>query len=215
MQKCALIDEPKFPLPSLMNSVPSSVPLPKTKAPSTTPEAFSFLSLVVTTPPSATAPSPPPAGGYEGHSNTSMAEFFVSPNNSDCTRYPCTHTATSIPSTDTYTPHSNSLCSCHRCSLSPGRKSGTKTQISGLIQTSQPESIPVLPQVPCTLFCIHTLHWMLVDSHIPSHLVVKRVSAHRKPPEVRIWRLRNQSRVGTVPPSTSTPQCPACWARHW
>jgi len=51
--------------------------------------------------------------------------------------------------------------------------------------------------------------------HIPSHLVVKRVSAQRKPPEVRIWRLRNQFRVGTVPPSTSTPQCPVCWARHW
>jgi hypothetical protein len=32
------------------------------------------------------------------------------------------------------------------------------------------------------------------------------------PPEVRIWRLRNQSRVGTFPPSPSTPHCPACWA---
>ena len=31
-----------------------------------------------------------------------------------------------------------------------------------------------------------------------------------KAPEVRIWTLRNQSRVGTVPPSTSTPHCPAC-----
>jgi hypothetical protein len=51
--------------------------------------------------------------------------------------------------------------------------------------------------------------------HIPPNLVVKRVTAHRKPPEVRIWRLRNQSRVGTVPPSTSTPHCPACWARRW
>src|SRR5713101_6168507 len=28
---------------------------------------------------------------------------------------------------------------------------------------------------------------------------------HRKPPEVRICRLRNQSAVGTRPPSTSTP----------
>ena len=30
-------------------------------------------------------------------------------------------------------------------------------------------------------------------NHIPSDLVVKGVTAHRKPPEVRIWRLRNQS----------------------
>src|SRR5262249_17806213 len=41
-------------------------------------------------------------------------------------------------------------------------------------------------------------------------MVVKRVLTHRKLPEVRIWRLRNQSRVGTVPPATSTPHCPAC-----
>src|SRR5499426_3424418 len=32
----------------------------------------------------------------------------------------------------------------------------------------------------------------------------ERVTAQRKPPEVRICKLRNQSRVGTVPPSTST-----------
>src|SRR5215510_4824367 len=36
------------------------------------------------------------------------------------------------------------------------------------------------------------------------------VSTHRKPPEVRICRLRNQSVVGTRPPSTSTPHWPAC-----
>jgi hypothetical protein len=41
--------------------------------------------------------------------------------------------------------------------------------------------------------------------HTPSDLVVECVMTHRKPPEVRIWRLRNQSRVGTLPPSTSTP----------
>jgi hypothetical protein len=29
--------------------------------------------------------------------------------------------------------------------------------------------------------------------------VVEHVTTHRKPPEVRIWTLRNQSRVGTVP----------------
>ena len=46
--------------------------------------------------------------------------------------------------------------------------------------------------------------------HIPPDLVVKGITAHRKPPDVRICRLRNQSRVGTVPPSTSTPQQPAC-----
>jgi putative transposase len=41
--------------------------------------------------------------------------------------------------------------------------------------------------------------------HIPSDLVVERVITQRKPPEVRICRLRNQSCVGTRPPSTSTP----------
>ena len=50
--------------------------------------------------------------------------------------------------------------------------------------------------------------------HIPSDLVVECGTAHRKPPEVRICRLRNQSAVGTRPPSTSTPHCPACWARR-
>jgi hypothetical protein len=50
--------------------------------------------------------------------------------------------------------------------------------------------------------------------HIPPNLVVERVTAHRKPPEVRICRLRNQSAVGTRPSSTSTPHCPACWARR-
>jgi hypothetical protein len=50
--------------------------------------------------------------------------------------------------------------------------------------------------------------------HIPSNLVVERITAHRKPPEVRIWRLSNQSRVGNRPPSTSTPHCPACLARR-
>src|SRR5215471_17924776 len=45
-------------------------------------------------------------------------------------------------------------------------------------------------------------------------LVVRSITAHRKPPDVRICRLRNQSRVGTVPPSTSTPYWPACWARR-
>src|SRR5262245_46924136 len=51
-------------------------------------------------------------------------------------------------------------------------------------------------------------------NHIPPHYVVEPVIVHRKPPEVRIWRLRNQSCVGTVPPSTSTPHWPACCARR-
>src|SRR5438128_1913374 len=55
------------------------------------------------------------------------------------------------------------------------------------------------------LHCAFTAH---------SDLVVRGITAHRKPPDVRIWRLRNQSRVGTVPPSTSTPHWPACLARR-
>src|SRR2546425_11140134 len=41
--------------------------------------------------------------------------------------------------------------------------------------------------------------------HIPPNYVVECGIAHRKPPEVRICRLRNQSAVGTRPPSTATP----------
>ncbi len=52
------------------------------------------------------------------------------------------------------------------------------------------------------------------NDHIPPNLVVECITAQRKPPEVSIWRFSNQSRVGTVPPSTSTPHCPACWARR-
>jgi hypothetical protein len=51
-------------------------------------------------------------------------------------------------------------------------------------------------------------------SHIPPELVVERVTAHRKPPDVRICTLRNQSLVGKRPPSTSTPYWPACLARR-
>src|SRR5215467_12347173 len=50
--------------------------------------------------------------------------------------------------------------------------------------------------------------------HIPSHYVVEAVTADRKPPEVRICRLRNQSAVGTRPPSTSTPHWLTCRARR-
>jgi hypothetical protein len=48
-------------------------------------------------------------------------------------------------------------------------------------------------------------YWRTERAHIPPDLVVRGIPAHRKPPEVRIWRLRNQSAVGTRPPSTSTP----------
>jgi hypothetical protein len=51
-------------------------------------------------------------------------------------------------------------------------------------------------------------------SHTPPDLVVRGAPTQRNPPDVRICRLRNQSRVGTRPPSTSTPHCPACWARR-
>src|SRR5262249_56435581 len=50
--------------------------------------------------------------------------------------------------------------------------------------------------------------------HIPPNYVVKAATTQRKPPEVRICRLRNQSAVGTRPPSTSTPHWPACMARR-
>src|SRR6266704_2940568 len=60
--------------------------------------------------------------------------------------------------------------------------------------------------LPTFLPCTFTAH---------PDLVVEPVTAHRNPPEVRIWRLSNQSRVGTVPPSTSTPHWPPCWARRW
>src|SRR5712691_8172008 len=46
------------------------------------------------------------------------------------------------------------------------------------------------------LHCAFTAH---------PNLVVGRVTTQRNPPEVRIWRLRNQSAVGNRPPSTSTP----------
>jgi hypothetical protein len=44
--------------------------------------------------------------------------------------------------------------------------------------------------------------------------VMERVITHRKPPDVRMWRLSNQSCVGTFPPSTSTPHWPLCLARR-
>jgi hypothetical protein len=50
--------------------------------------------------------------------------------------------------------------------------------------------------------------------HIPPNYVVEDATAQRKPPEVGICRLRNQSPVGNRPPSTSTPHWPACWARR-
>ena len=54
-----------------------------------------------------------------------------------------------------------------------------------------------------------------LDIHIPPNYVVAAIPAHRKPPDVRICRLSNQSDVGTRPPSTSTPHLPAFRARCW
>ncbi len=65
-----------------------------------------------------------------------------------------------------------------------------------------------------TLITDRCISSLIGNLHIPSDLVVKRVTVHRKPPEVRICRLRHQSAVGTRPPSTSTPHWPACWARR-
>jgi len=50
--------------------------------------------------------------------------------------------------------------------------------------------------------------------HIPSPVVVACMSTHRKPTDVRRWRGSSQSCVGIVPPVTSTPHWPACWARR-
>src|SRR5262245_38863296 len=49
--------------------------------------------------------------------------------------------------------------------------------------------------LPTFLHCACTAH---------PDFVVTGVTAQRNPPEVRIWTLRHPSRVGTVPPSTST-----------
>src|SRR5437867_9267787 len=59
--------------------------------------------------------------------------------------------------------------------------------------------------LPTFLHCACTAH---------PDLVVRGITTQRNPPEVRIWTLRSQSAVGTRPPSTSTPHCPACWARR-
>src|SRR5215831_3250093 len=85
------------------------------------------------------------------------------------------------------------------------------------------EAVPVLGKdlledVPVLRGCCNHAgapSWGSGIFHIPPNLVVRRITTHRKPPDVRICRLRNQSRVGTVPPSTSTPQWPAYCARRW
>jgi hypothetical protein len=46
----------------------------------------------------------------------------------------------------------------------------------------------------CTAGWVHTIN-----------LVVKSISAHRQPPAVRRCRVRNQLRVGPVPPAPATP----------
>ena len=75
---------------------------------------------------------------------------------------------------------------------------------------ARPDGCPLLVSRNCSPFVARQYG----RKHIPPDLVVRGITAHRKPPDVRIWRLSNQSRVGTVPPSTSTPHWPACWARR-
>ena len=89
-----------------------------------------------------------------------------------------------------------------------------QAQYSTRLKTSHAPSpwALLLPPAHCTA-SMETLG-MYSAFHIPLNYVVERVPAQRNPPEVRIWRFRNQSCVGTLPPSTSTPHCPACCARR-
>src|SRR2546425_10977876 len=75
---------------------------------------------------------------------------------------------------------------------------------SATLRSKGSERTCIRSGLPTFLHCACTAH---------PDLVVEPITAHRKPPDVRIRRLRNQSRVGTVPPSTATPHYPACWAR--
>src|SRR2546427_3557620 len=59
--------------------------------------------------------------------------------------------------------------------------------------------------LPTFLHCAFTAH--------PNY-VVEDATAQRKPPEVRVCRLRSQSAVGNRPSSASTPHGPACVARR-
>jgi hypothetical protein len=90
----------------------------------------------------------------------------------------------------------------------------TILRINDGIDTLTDQAIQVGLDYRTVLLHLSLLEHFTVIQHIPPNLVVERVTAHRKPPEVRIWRLSHQSRVGTFPPSTSTPHCPACWARR-
>jgi hypothetical protein len=92
-----------------------------------------------------------------------------------------------------------------RCSpLRTSRKAG------GYACTSAPEGRGLHPHEdgvtrPCGLAaCLEVLTSFQPTGRRPD-LVVRGITAHRKPPEVRICRLRNQSAVGNRPPSTSTP----------
>ena len=87
------------------------------------------------------------------------------------------------------------------------------TVIAYLRNEAGAEVLKALIERPTTFLAMHVcnLGEVYYDFfHIPPNYVVERVTAQRKPPEVTICRLRNQSRVGTVPPSTSTPHWPAC-----
>src|SRR5215831_15234267 len=84
--------------------------------------------------------------------------------------------------------------------------------LSGSLRCEKPNSLLHVRAI-CSLHQYGSLANMVyvIDKggkiHIPPHFVVERVTAHRKPPEVRICRLRNQSAVGTRPPCTSAPHC--------
>src|SRR3989475_5569923 len=67
---------------------------------------------------------------------------------------------------------------------------------SATLRSKGSERTCIRSGLPTFLHCACTAH---------PDVVVKDVAAHRKPPEARICRLRNQSAVGTRPPSTSTP----------
>src|SRR5262245_38396228 len=85
---------------------------------------------------------------------------------------------------------------------------GFMTWCVGIPSGSISEMMAVLSRRwPCPLRCPDPnladeegqgLMWLARKFVIPSNYGLKRVLTHRKPPDVRIWRLINQWRVGTV-----------------
>src|SRR5262245_53856221 len=73
---------------------------------------------------------------------------------------------------------------------------------AGLVDKSRAPKAPARPGWLSLMIEVYHLQKRHPDAggfQIPSDFVVECITAHRKPPEVRIWRLSNQSRVGTVP----------------